>query len=603
LELYYNPTDKKCKSCVGAVKENQIITFNLFYNESKFCNLIIETDFKSDKLIIPMFWNENNGGYYCCEVTFPKMGLFWYYFNLDNKKIGCGKKRNAEFQEDKLQKFQQLVYNKNYKTPDWLNGGIIYQIFPDRFNKVGNTPISDDKILRNDWGGIPAFLPDENNIIKNNDFFGGNLKGIIKKLKYLKSLGITVIYLNPIFEAYSNHRYDTGDYYKIDKLLGTEKDLISLINKAEKLNIKIIIDGVFNHTGDDSVYFNKYGKYNEIGAYQSKKSKYYNWYSFLSYPDVYECWWGTKILPQVNEENKDYINFITGKNGVIEYWLQKGVMGIRLDVADELSDSFLEQIRKAVKRTNKQAFLIGEVWEDATNKISYNSRKKYFQGNELDSVMNYVLKDAIISTVLFADTSFFIEAVYTLIDNYPKIVLDNLMNILGTHDTARILTVFGGKILADKKEMSEYQLSDNDLKIALLRLKFASVFLYTIFGLPCIYYGDEAGLQGFSDPFNRLCYPWRKENKKLIEWFKKLGKIRILPEFKNGEYNELFSDKYCIVYERRKGNRAVTIAVNLGKEQYNLKFEGTLINLLNDKSYNNKFTIIGESVAILYDRN
>jgi len=599
LELYFNPTDKKCKNNVGAVKINQKIIFNLFYIESDFCNMVIESDLNNEELIVPMVWNGNN---YSCEVIFPKTGLFWYYFSIDWKCIGCGKNRNAVF-TDNLNKYQQLVYNKNFKTPDWLNGGIIYQIFPDRFNRAGMTKIDNDKILRDDWGGIPQFLPDENNIVKNNDFFGGNLKGITNKLNYLKTLGVTAIYLNPIFEAYSNHRYDTGNYLKIDKLLGTEKDFISLIDNAKKLNIKIIIDGVFNHTGDDSLYFNKYNKYSEIGAYQSKNSKYYKWYTFESFPDEYECWWGTKILPQVNEDNKEYCNYITGKNGVIEYWISKGVAGIRLDVADELPDSFISKIRNAVKRINKDAVVIGEVWEDATNKISYGIRKQYFEGNGLDSVMNYVLKDAIISTVLFSDTKFFKDAVFTLLDNYPKIVLDNLMNVLGTHDTARILTVFSGKIIVDKKEMSNYKLNELERNNAIKKLKFATILLYTIFGVPSLYYGDEAGMEGFSDPFNRMCYPWNNEDKELINWFKKIGKIRTLSEFKDGEYNELFSDKHCIVYERRKGNRAITIAINLGHDEYIFDFKGTLINLITNKKYTNKLTLISETVVILYDEN
>ena len=597
MKLYYNPVDTDCKSIIGAVKVYQKIKFCVFFDCSDFCNMMIVDDIGGET-VYPMTWQDDK---YCCEVTFSKTGLYFYYFNINHRLVGRGNLRKAEF--DNAEKYQILVHTKYYETPLWLKGGIIYQIFPDRFCKDGSNAIGKDKILRDDWGDVPQFLPDQNKKIKNNDFFGGNLKGIISKINYLKSLNVKAIYLNPIFEAYSNHRYDTGNYLKIDSLLGDEKDFKKLIDKCEKNGIKIIIDGVFNHTGDDSIYFNKYGKYSDTGAYQSKNSKYYQWYSFLNYPEVYESWWGIKTLPQVKKNNKSYLEFITGKNGVIEHWLNLGVCGVRLDVADELPDSFISEIRKAVKRTNKEAIIIGEVWEDATNKISYNVRKKYFQGNGLDSVMNYVLKDAIISTVLFCDTSFFKEAVLQLIDNYPKIVLDNLMNILGTHDTSRILTVLSGKVLATKQEKSIYKLNETERKTAFNRFKFATVLLYTVFGVPCIYYGDEIGMEGFEDPFNRKCYPWGYEDKNFVSWFKTLGKLRDKPEFIDGDYKELYSDKQCIVFERRKGKRAVTTAINLGESIYHLNFKGEIIDLLTNIKYFDKFCLKGESMAVLCDNN
>ena len=297
--------------------------------------------------------------------------------------------------------------------------------------------------------------------VLNNDFFGGNIRGILEKLDYLQSLHVTVLYLNPIFRSFSNHRYDTGNFMEIDPTFGTEEEFARLVEECRKRGIRIMLDGVFNHTGDDSLYFNKYGRYPGVGAYQSKDSKYYAWYNFIHYPEKYSAWWGIDNLPAVNEECPSYADYITGENGVIRYWLKYSLGGFRLDVADELPDEFIEKIRQAVKAADPEAVVLGEVWEDASNKIAYSKRRKYFWGKELDSVMNYPLKDAIIQFILSGDTSLFRQTVAMLRDNYPKSVLDSLMNILGTHDTARILTALGGVHAYTKDEMSYTKLSES----------------------------------------------------------------------------------------------------------------------------------------------
>ena len=320
-------------------------------------------------------------------------GLYWYHFELDTpwgrsfvRNVGRGV---GDFAPD-ASDFQQTVYDKNFKTPDWLKGGIIYQIFPDRFYSSGTEKhdVRPSRVMRR-WGDEPFWREEQMNGIWNNDYFGGDLKGIEEKLLYLANLGVTCIYLNPIFEANSNHRYDTADYEKIDPLLGTEDDLKSLCKTArEQYGISIILDGVFSHTGCDSKYFNIYSNYDDVGAYNSKESPYYPWYKFINWPDEYHSWWGIKLLPEVIEETPEYREYICGKNGILRKWLKCGISGWRLDVADELPDVFLDDLRRAVKDENSDAVIIGEVWEDATTKLAYGERRLYLLGEQLDSVMN-----------------------------------------------------------------------------------------------------------------------------------------------------------------------------------------------------------------------
>ena len=457
------------------------------------------------------------------------MGLYFYYFILENGiKVGLSENYLGE-ETNNPTLFQLTSYKKGYKTPSFIKGGLIYQIFPDRFcRKEKHKNMPPYKVLHENWNDLPIFEPNVNGKIINNDFFGGDFLGIASKLNYLKALGVNTIYLNPIFKAYSNHRYDTGDYMQVDELLGTEQDFEFLVNKANQKGIKIILDGVFNHTGDDSIYFNKYGRYGKDGAYINPKSKYRNWFNFTNYPTEYQSWWGITTLPAVNKNNKYYSNYICGKNGVLKKWLKKGVAGYRLDVVDELPENFVKEIRKSVKSLNQNAIVIGEVWEDASNKIAYGVRRKYFQGRELDSVMNYPLKNAIINFVLTGDEKQLSYTIKEQIDHYPKMVLDCLMNMLSTHDTFRILSALSGVNIngKTKKELSTLEIPLNIREEVINRLKIATLLQYTLYGVPSIYYGDEVGMQGYTDPLNRKTFPWGNENKDILRWYKKLGNIR-----------------------------------------------------------------------------
>mgnify|MGYP002772642238 FL=1 len=499
-------------------------------------------------------------------------GLYWYHFELDTpwgrsfvRNVGRGV---GDFAPD-ASDFQQTVYDKDFKTPDWLKGGIIYQIFPDRFYSSGTEKhgVRPSRVMRR-WGDEPFWREEQMNGIWNNDYFGGDLKGIEEKLLYLANLGVTCIYLNPIFEANSNHRYDTADYEKIDPLLGTENDLKSLCKTArEQYGISIILDGVFSHTGCDSKYFNIYSNYDDVGAYNSKESPYYPWYKFINWPDEYHSWWGIKLLPEVIEETPEYREYICGKNGILRKWLKCGISGWRLDVADELPDVFLDDLRRAVKDENSDAVIIGEVWEDATTKLAYGERRRYLLGEQLDSVMNYPFADAVLNFVKFANADAFIDSVMSIIEKYPPQVTNVLMNHIGTHDTERAITRLAGENCDGYGRNWQHEhnkLSDYDYYRGVSMMKIASLIQYTLPGVPSLYYGDEIGMQGMKDPFNRACMDWYEPNTELHRWYKRLGEIRRgCKAFERGSFVPVYCSYKTVAYLRSGDNNEVLVAVNL----------------------------------------
>lgn len=505
--------------------------------------------------------------FYECDIS-PTEGLYWYHFRYESdfgeyqiKKTDHSLGIVSESGDD----WQLTVYDKNYTTPDWLDSGIIYQIFPDRFYSSGKpkSRVPKDRYIVNDWEKQPEFRQDDNYKCLGNDYYGGDFKGIEEKLPYIKSLGVNCIYLNPIFEAHSNHRYNTADYMKTDPLLGTKADLESLVKAAKKLGIYIILDGVFSHTGDDSIYFNKYGRYPSSGAWSNSDSPYRSWYKFDNSDIGYEAWWGVPTLPEVMENDPDFTEFITGKDGVIRYWLKKGVKGFRLDVADELPDEFLDKIREAIKESDEDNFLLGEVWEDATNKISYDSRRRFLRGKQLDSVMNYPFADAIIDYLQGGNSRDLVDTVLEILENYPAQSVKLLMNHIGTHDTPRILTLLGkgGVENNDREWQSKQSLSEEEYKKGSALQKIAALIQYSLPGVPSLYYGDEAGIEGYGDPFCRKTYPWGKEDQNLLAFYKKLGKIRRDNKvFASGEFIPVYANFGEIAFIRKKGNEQILIA-------------------------------------------
>ena len=516
-------------------------------------------------------------------------GLYWYHFRYtsDFGEFFVSKSETSlGVVSYSVSDWQQTVYLKDYKTPDWLDGGIIYQIFPDRFYFSGEDKkdIPADRYICLDWEKQPEYRQPKDNICcLGNDYYRGDLLGIEKKLDYLKELGVNCLYLNPIFEAHSNHRYNTADYMKIDPMLGDEKALQSLIKKAEKKGIYIILDGVFSHTGDDSVYFNKYNRYDSIGAYNSSESKYFNWFKFKNYPDDYHSWWGIETLPETVEDNAEFLEFITGEKGIIRYWLKKGIKGWRLDVADELPDVILDNIRNAVKAEGEENYLLGEVWEDASNKISYGTRRRFLRGRQLDSVMNYPFANAIVDYLRDGNAEKLMNTVLQVVENYPPQSVKLLMNHIGTHDTARILTRLGTDRLnlSDRESQAELVLSDEEYKKGTELLKLAAVLQFTFPGIPSIYYGDEAGMQGGSDPFCRGGYPWGRENIEILELYKKLGSIRRGSKaFCSGEFIPVKSDSSVIAFIRKNGENKAFIAVNNGTVSVKIKLPSDM-NFIN----------------------
>ncbi|MDU6348456.1 MAG: glycoside hydrolase family 13 protein [Clostridium sp.] len=565
------------KNPVGATPAGQNIHFKITLPRGLKCTaatLNLQED-GGEQFHWGMFWCGMNGDdreWWECDFTPPRSGLYFYSFSLQTNRgmLGLNRAFGGRGEVSGGGKWQLTVYEPGFETPRWLPGGILYQIFPDRFycsgQKKENIPYG--RKMHAEWGEEPQWQPDETGEITNRDFFGGDLQGIVQKLPYLQSLGVTCLYLNPIFEAHSNHRYDTADYSRVDPLLGTEQDFAELCREAERFGIHILLDGVFNHTGSDSVYFNREGRYPGPGAYQSKDSPYYEWYGFSSWPDKYDCWWDFLTLPCVNECCESYQQYLCGKDGIVRKWLRLGAAGWRLDVADELSDLLLEKIVEASKEEKSDALILGEVWEDASNKIAYGQRRRYFQGHQLDSVMNYPFRNAILGFFTGMRAKDAMEILLTVQENYPPQVLRCLMNHLGTHDTERALTVLGGEALngRDREWQSRQHLSPTQRGIALRRLRGASLMQYTLPGVPCIYYGDETGMEGYRDPFNRRCFPWGKEDDALTRWYRSLAKLRQTARtaLEDSPLVPVAAFRRCLCYIREGKTQRLLIALNSG---------------------------------------
>ena len=559
----FHSRNPKYRAPTGAVEAGSPVHFRITLPRELSCSaarLIMERE--GDPAIIQdMFWcgmNGENREWWECDFTPEDTGLYFYQFEASTcrgvQRLSRGERGWAVF--GGTWRWQLTVYRAGFETPSWLEGGVMYQIFPDRFFKSDQekTGLPAGRTYHQDWYEQPEWRPNEQGRVTNSDFFGGDLRGIAEKLPYLKSLGVTCIYLNPVFESHSNHRYDTADYSKIDPLLGTEEDFTALCQAAADLDIQVLIDGVFSHTGSDSVYFNREGRYAAAGAYNSQESPYSSWYCFHNWPDQYESWWGFDTLPNVNETNESYNEFINGEDGIVRRWLRAGASGWRLDVADELPDPFIDKLSAAAKAEDPEALVLGEVWEDASNKAAYGVRRRYLLGGQLDSVMNYPFRDAVFAFLLGGDPKAFAEAVENIVENYPPQCLRLLMNHIGTHDTERALTVLGGEPAGSRGRewQSGQTLNQRQRETGVARLKLAAMLQYLLPGVPCLYYGDEAGLEGYRDPFNRACYPWGREDKELLDWYRALGAMRAEQKsiLARGGYRTLRAEGNLLVMER-----------------------------------------------------
>ncbi len=563
MEILHNSQDIKYRSPFGAVQTGSVVRLRLcVYSSAQPEEVLLRVWQNGEEVLHKMSLEDKSDGFvYGFSLKTPdKPCLIWYYFVVCADGERCIYANNAErlggvgrkVDAFEAESYQITVYDKDFKTPEWFRGRIMYQIFPDRFFGEQGSEIfkkRDEYIIHYDTGEKmsnnrhpyedgPAY----------NDFYGGNLRGIIAKLPYIKSLGVGVIYLNPIFEAYSNHRYDTADYKKIDPMLGTEEDFKELCEKAEKMDIRIILDGVFSHTGSDSIYFNKYRSYGDGGAYNDENSPYRSWYSFGE-GKSYESWWGCSNLPNVNEMDDSYLDYILrDEDSVIKKWLRLGASGWRLDVADELPDEFIEILRTEAKKVKEDAVIIGEVWEDASNKVAYSKQRKYLLGAELDSVMNYPFKDNVTAFLMGRESAEELDRrLMSIAENYPLDVRYSLMNLVGTHDTMRIKSLLGDL----GENCGEERLSSGMESLATYRLICTMFMQMTFVGVPSVYYGDEIGMQGGKDPFNRGYFTWRNIDIEPLEACRSFAKARnTLGVLKSGLYKTLYANDGVIVYAR-----------------------------------------------------
>ena len=573
----YNSRDPRCKTPYGAVPSGTKVQLTLRPLRAEGfsrATMSARFEFRDDATVtLNMPWSGLDGArdlFTCTLDTGDYVGLVWYSFGLE-RLDGKGRKMFGPY--------QLTVYDGGEVVPEWFGEGTTYQIFPDRFRRT-RVPDPQGMVggrwVHTAWQEEPEFRPDKNGEIRNRDFFGGDLKGVMEKLDYLQGLGVKTLYFCPIFEAAENHRYGTADYSNIDPMLGTEEDFTQLCQMAHQRGMRVMLDGVFNHTGYVSRYFNGDGFYPTPGACQSEDSPYRSWFNFIHWPDQYESWWGIYSLPAVNEHDPSYREFIFGgKDSVVRRWLRAGADGWRLDVADELPDDFVRGIHEAARAEKPDAVIIGEVWEDGSTKVAYGVRRRHIMGRHCDGLMNYPFRNAVLSYLKGGDAADFVNAMETLRENYPRFAYYSAMNSLGTHDTARILTLLGAEEGCEhqsKEWRSNYRLGPDQRRRAKELLKLGAALMFAFPGSPTVYYGDEAGMEGFEDPFNRRTFPWGREDSELMGWFSRLGHMRKQsPALRQGDIHYRVGKGPVLAFTRTQGEETILAAFNTGSEEATLR--------------------------------
>lgn len=623
MQIYHNSQDLKYRSPFGAVLLGSEISLRLSVKD--FCGSVsakirLWTDKEGEKWIEMENCDSDDGLIFTGSFQVPNEPcLVWYSFFIEDEMesifYGNNKEKLGGIGEvcDQIPSSYQITVYKDYQIPSWYKNSIAYQIFPDRFHRGSDwvkrsadclsdqTKNGPKTLLRQDWNDEPRYIKNEKGEVTHWDFFGGTLQGITEKLDYLESLGIGTIYLNPIFKALSNHRYDTSDFLTIDPRLGDDESFRTLCAEAEKRGISIILDGVFNHTGNDSIYFDAYQNQNTNGAFNNPSSPYSSWYQFKNEEQTeYESWWGVRDLPALNKDNPEYQNFIYGsKNSVIRHWLQMGAKGWRLDVADELTDEFIAGIKQAVKEEVSDGLLLGEVWEDASNKVSYGKMRSYLLGDELDCAMNYPLRTALLDFINGKISSCSAQKILmSLYENYPKPAIEASFNLLSSHDRARLLSMLSGFDESSHTSDSLNIISDE----ALRKLWPLLVVQMTLPGVPCVYYGDEAGLTGGLDPDNRKPYPWGMENKDTFNMYRSAIALRKeWPVFVSGNFSILNSTSDNVfAYKRSNEDEEMLIFINRSLsccENIVINSDCDLYDLLSATSYRAKDGFIEISIS------
>lgn len=589
MYVYHNSHQSAHRNPFGAVIMGSTVTLALDVTgcETLRCTLRLWIEGKGEQRLSMNASAYEAGLRYSCQVTMPtEPTLVWYFFILENDNTvqyygnvsGLGGE-GALFDHEPPA-WQITVYQPT-TVPDWYRRGIVYQIFPDRFARGADWEACwssathpDDwngppRILHQSWHDTPFYTRDSSNRVTRWDFFGGTLSGVREKLLYLRSLGVTAIYLNPIFTASSNHKYDTADYMHVDPGFGGDAAFVSLANAARECGIHLILDGVFSHTGMDSIYFNRNQNYGDGGAYHDPASPYRSWYRFEQ--DGYECWWGVDDLPNVNELEPFYQKFIhQDSDSVIRHWLRLGASGWRLDVADELPDEFIAGIRRAIRETAPDGLLMGEVWEDASHKESYGQRRRYLLGHELDCTMHYPFRTAATAFMLGdLDAASFCAQMRSLQENYPPSAFTAALNLIGSHDRARILTLMGNAVApTDPVALETFRLNPDQKRLAVRRVKLLSLLQFTAPGVPCIYYGDEAGMEGFEDPHNRGPYPWGHEDPELMWHYRDLAQLRQAhPVLVDGDFLPLSFGEHVYGFLRADETESILTLVNRSVDQ------------------------------------
>ena len=574
MRILFNSKDTQFKEPFGTLIPDQECTLRIQIPatvRTTQVNCMILNEDHSLALTVPMTLQLKKGAYeqFVGSFSFDRPGLYFYCFRIETATGGFSLYKygdDTNMEEGDL--WQVSCVPEDFHTPEWSRGAVFYQIFPDRFYKAGECDLTGKLApytIHEKWDEEVEWKPTPAGEVLNNDFYGGNFRGIMEKLPYIASLGTTILYLNPISKSFSSHRYDTGDYKTPDPMLGTMEDFSALCDAAHKLGIKVILDGVYSHTGSDSLYFDKKGNFGGNGAYNSQNSPYYDWYTFKHWPDRYTAWWDFDTLPTVKKMEPSFVEYIiTGQDSVLEHWLKAGADGFRLDVADELPNEFMDILKKHLRKLKPDALLVGEVWEDASNKTAYGVRRRYFVDGTLDSAMNYPFRTAILNYLRQADDgSGLANVVMTIAENYPPEVFLSNMNLLGTHDTPRILTALVDDFDGDREALSKRKLSRQQYALATERLFMAACLQYTLPGSPSLYYGDEAGMEGGKDPFNRRTYPWGKENQTLLEFFRALGRLRKDQEaLRLGDIRFFRAGSGQLGFTRSYGGKTVKVYIN-----------------------------------------
>ena len=530
----------------------------------------------NEKIPVKLNHKENRDGkiYFEGEVFLDTRAIYRYYFSYykDGKLCFHKKKDIVKHNPIRDEMFKMSV---NYDVPDWAKGKIMYHIFVDRFNRGSSEKMvpMDRRNIHEDWNESMQIGPDKDGIW-NNDFYGGDLKGIIDKLDYIESLGVSILYLSPIVWSQSNHRYDTSDYEKVDPYAGVNEDLKLLCDEAHKRGMKVVLDAVFNHTGSDSKYFNKFGNFDEVGAYQSNDSKYSSFFRkhYHNGKEYFDYWWGFDNLPECNGNSFEWREYILGEGGVIDLWFSLGIDGLRLDVADELTDDFIEGIRTAVKRNKEDGFILGEVWKNPMRM----GRGYIESGRGMDSVMNYPLVDALLRYFKYGDVHKLSYIINDMLNEYPEETIYALMNFTSTHDISRALNMLGCEsefspykewywdpVDNSHEHCKDYKMSKEDLIRAKEIYKAYISALAFLPGNLSIFYGDEAGIEGLGNLANRKTYPWGEEDKDLVEFFTDIGKVRVNNKFlEQADLNVFKINRDYFMFERVSGEDKMLFAVN-----------------------------------------